>query len=143
MKMSLMLSAVLVLSLSDIGMAQTRQPREQSHQRATQPVRPARSTQSDDIPKEVAEAQHLENTQACGASLPETSGVVRRDTQENRCDLVYLEVWQQPVTAVDDDVLSEVGLEGEDTQSRGQDVELERVRAWNSLSDNRTSAPKD
>jgi len=45
-----------------------------------------------------------------------------------RIDLVYLEVWQQPVTAVEDDELREVALGGPDTSVRIRTMRRVRVR---------------
>ncbi len=44
-----------------------------------------------------------------------------------RIDLVYLEVWQQPVTAVEDDELREVALGGPDTSVRLRSMRRVRV----------------
>ena len=47
----------------------------------------------------------------------------------DRIDLVYLEAWQQPVTAVEDDELREVALGGPDTSVRLRTMRRVRVRA--------------
>lgn len=46
-----------------------------------------------------------------------------------RIDLVYLEVWQQPVTAVEDDELREIALGGPDTSVRVRTMRRVRIKA--------------
>ena len=51
--------------------------------------------------------------------------------RQARIDLVYLEAWQQPVSAVEDEELFEVALGGPDTTTRLRN--MARVRVWPSI----------